>query len=145
MKTLYGSNFKMHLVLDEQIIPTLSNDLQNRFGEVIIEDEKPLFVNNGKIMWDTGGSIIGNDVKFCLKISDDLSLICRSQHWDIFKKSVLNMFEDKKSSYLKLHSHMYVLVLNEEQSTKLLTQIIRHSEKLDQIADVTTSRIFNVF
>lgn len=142
MKTLYGSNFKMHILLDEVIFSPLIKNLQNRFGEVFISNERPLFVNNGSAIWDAGGSIIGNDIKFSFKLSDNFSLLCRSQHWKYFKDSILNAIKTKGDEpYLKIHSQMYALCLTEDQSIRLMTQIIKNSGKFDSIAEVTTSRI----
>lgn len=145
MKTIHGPDFKLHFILSDIIFQNVYEDLQNRFGQVFIEEGKPLFLDEGKLIWDTGGALLGSDIKFSLPISDEVSLICRSQHWDIFKNNVLKCVQDRRDEYFKLHSQMFVLCLTEEQITKLMSQIIKCSSKFDQVASTTTSRILEVF
>ena len=144
MKTIFGPNFKIHLVLDENSLINVFNDLQHRFVEVSISEEKPPFVNDGATLWDPGGALSGNDIKFSFKVSDELSLICRSQHWFLFKKSVVDMIKNKKKSYLKLHSQTFALVLSEDQASRLMSQIIKNSSKFDLIAATTLERVTEI-
>lgn len=144
MNIIHGPDFKMHLILDNSIFQNVLKDLENRFENVCVSDEKPLFMNEGKIIWDTGGSLLGNDIKFSFKLSDDVSLICRSQHWDAFKNSVASMAQKECNGYFKLHSHMFVLCLTEEHAARLMTQIIKHSGRFDQIASTTLDRVLAV-
>ena len=142
MKLVYGPNFKMHILLSETIVPSLTKSLQNRFGEVFISDEQPMFVSDGTAIWDPGGSILGNDIKFSLKLSDGFSLLCRSQHWVMFKNVVLDAVKNKgEESYLKMHSQLYCLCLTEDESIRLMDQIMKNSCRFDPVAEVTMNRI----
>lgn len=141
MKIIHGSNFKMHLILDDSTFLNVSNDLKNRFGEIFISDEKPLFVDDGCMIWDPGGSILGNDIKFRFKISDNFSLLCRSQHWNIFKDAILDASNKEKDGVFKLHSQLVALCMTEFQMSKLMSQIIKNRFKLDQVAELTDSRL----
>lgn len=140
MKIIHGPDFKLHLILDNSVFENVVKDLQNRFSEVFISEEKPLFMDNGKLMWDAGGSIIGNDIKFQFKLDENVSLMCRSQHWDTFKRTVAKAAQSERSGYFKLHSHMFCLCLTEEQLSKLMLQIIKGSARCDQVAEVTMNR-----
>ena len=142
MKTLFGSNFKMHVVLDETLVPSVIKNLQNRFGEVLISGDRPPFIGDGTVLWDAGGSIMGNDIKFSFKVSEEISILCRSQHWEIFKKTILDALQKEGDEpYLKLHSQMFSLCLSEDQAGLLMTQIMKNSCKFNSIADVTLSRM----
>lgn len=141
MNIIHGYEFKMHLILDNSIFQNVLKDLKVKFENVLVTDEKPLFVDEGKIIWDAGGSILGNDIKFSFRLSDDISLICRSQHWDAFKNSVASMVQKERNGYFKLHSHMFVLCITEEQALKIMNQIIKSSGRFDQIASTTLDRI----
>lgn len=141
MNIIHGHDFKMHLVLDNSIFQNVLKDLENRFKKVFVVDEKPLFMDEGKITWDTGGSIIGNDIRFSFKLSDDVSLICRSQHWGAFKNAVLSMVQKERDGYFKLHSHMFVLCMTEEQVLRIMNQIMKSSGRFDQVASTTLDRV----
>lgn len=146
MKIIHGPDFKMHLLADEDLLPFVLKDLQDRFSNIVISDEKPIFENDGWMFWDPGGSLIENDIKFSFRISDNLSLVCRSQHWDCFKLIVSNAGKEKrKGNYHKLHSQMYALCLTDFQMQYLQRQIIKHSCQFDQVVNITNKKLFNVF
>ena len=145
MKTIHGPDFKLHFVVSNDIYQDVYDDLRNRFDILSTEQGKPFFLNEGKLTWDTGGTLLGNDIKFSFPVSEEISLICRSQHWTLFKNNVLRSLQDKRVRYFKLHSQMFVLCLTEEQITKLMSQIIKHSLRFDQIAFTTTSRVPEAF
>lgn len=141
MKIIHGPDFKLHLILDNSIFEDVLGELQNRFGEVFIADEKPLFMDEtGKMIWDAGGSIVANDIKFQFRLDENVTLMCRSQHWDTFKKTIASAAQNERNGYFKLHSHMFCLCLTEEQISKLMLQIIKCSARCDQIAEVTMGR-----
>lgn len=142
MKTVYGPDFKMHIIPNKIILLAVIKDLQNRFDEVLISDDRPPFVNENSVLWDLGGSLFGKDIKFSFRISDDFSLLCRSQHWMRFKKTILSASQTKgESSYLKIHSQMYSLCLTEDEASRLMTQIMKNSFKFDRVAEITMNRL----
>ena len=59
-----------------------------------------------------------------------------------FKKTILDAAQTKgESSYLKIHSQMFSLCLNEDDAGRLMTQIMKNSFKFDRVAEVTMSRL----
>lgn len=138
------SDVKIHFTSNMDIAIEVSGDLQSRYGEMEMDEQ-----DGNECMWDPGGMMMTGDEVFDFCLSNDITILCRAQHFDIFIDHI-QKYEPRGEAikYVKIHGRYFCicvsveefeqlkkLVCNAELAVKANESAIKHEEKMNKFVE----------
>jgi len=120
------NDVKVHFAIDKEIAETVFKDLEQRFGNMVMEETE-----GNEYCWDPGGMLWTGDCVLSFSLKETIN--CREQHYDYFKRMVDKCVQrGEETKYVKLHAHWSCYCMSVESFEKLKTMF---SETLSERAE----------
>lgn len=138
------SGVKVHFVSNIDIAVEVSCDLQERYCEMVMNES-----DDNECMWDPGGMMMMNDEVFDFRLSDNITVICRAQHFDYFVSQIQKCeIRGEAIQYVKIHGRYFCicvslkefdqlkkLVCNAELAIKANESANKREEKISKLVE----------
>lgn len=144
MYRIFAEGYKIHLTTNFGVCWDVADNLKRRyniFGCISKHSEE------NEWLFDPGKAVIQNDIKFKFVLSDGLSIVCRSMHWNLFCEAITMFNTDtflKKydGKFYKLHGYMSILCLNEKQKNELVDLVNKKINEYNFIHETTMQKVY---
>jgi hypothetical protein len=118
IKPQKDANIKFHMVSCSKIMEEVKNDLENRFGSMIIED----IPNRDTYTWDPGGMVyLGKDISPITLDLEGIKFNVLGQHFNDLISAIKNYKpRGNKETYIKIYGKYTCLCISTQQYKNLI-------------------------